>query len=146
MWILDWLPGWIFTLITLAGAGAYLVTEVLGNIPFVSQYLRAIRAGAIVALAFGLYMMGGSANQEKWEARVKELEAQGVCPMDAPLLAIIQLQGETNVTTTRTDNESENSSSHTTRQGVPDRSGDCVTSVRRIRKVIQAGLPTEKLP
>ena len=76
MWILDFLPGWIFTLITLAGAGAYLVTEVLGNIPFVAQYLRAIRVGAIVALAFGLYMMGGSANQEKWEARVKELEAK----------------------------------------------------------------------
>ena len=76
MWILDFLPGWIFTLITLAGAGAYLVTEVLGNIPFVAQYLRAIRAGAIVALVFGVYMMGGSANQEKWEARVKEMEAK----------------------------------------------------------------------
>ena len=76
MWILDFLPGWIFTLITLAGAGAYLITEVLGNIPFVAQYLRAIRAGAIVALVFGVYMMGGSANQEKWEARVKELEAK----------------------------------------------------------------------
>lgn len=76
MWILDFLPGWIFTLITLAGAGAYAVTEVLGNIPFVAQYLRAIRLGAIIALAFGLYMMGGSANQEKWEARVKELEAK----------------------------------------------------------------------
>jgi len=76
MWILDFLPGWIFTLITLAGAGAYLVTEVLGNIPFVAQYLRAIRAGAIVALVFGVYMMGGAANQEKWEARVKELEAK----------------------------------------------------------------------
>ena len=34
------------------------------------------RAGAIVALVFGVYMMGGSANQEKWEARVKELEAK----------------------------------------------------------------------
>lgn len=76
MWILDFLPGWIFTLITLIGAGAYLITEVLGNIPFVSQYLRAIRAGAIIALVFGVYMMGGSANQEKWEARVKELEAK----------------------------------------------------------------------
>jgi hypothetical protein len=76
MWILDFLPGWIFTLITLAGAGAYLVTEVLGNIPFVAQYLRAIRAGAIVALVFGVYMMGAAANQEKWEARVKELEAK----------------------------------------------------------------------
>lgn len=76
MWILDFLPGWIFTLITLAGAGAYLVTEVLGNVPFVAQYLRAIRAGAIVALVFGVYMMGGAANQEKWEARVKELESK----------------------------------------------------------------------
>ena len=76
MWILDFLPGWIFTLITLAGTGAYLVTEVLGNIPFVAQYLRAIRAGAIVALVFGVYMMGAAANQEKWEARVKELEAK----------------------------------------------------------------------
>lgn len=76
MWILDFLPGWIFTLITLAGAGAYLITEVLGNIPFVAQYLRAIRAGAIIALVFGVYMMGGAANQEKWEARVKELEAK----------------------------------------------------------------------
>ncbi len=76
MWVLDFLPGWIFTLITLAGAGAYLVTEVLGNLPFVAQYLRAIRTGAIVALVFGVYMMGGSANQEKWEARVKELEAK----------------------------------------------------------------------
>ena len=68
MWILDFLPGWIFTLITLAGAGAYLVTEVLSNIPFVALYLRAIRVGSIIALAFGLYMMGASANQEKWEA------------------------------------------------------------------------------
>lgn len=76
MWILDFLPGWIFTLITLAGAGAYLVTEVLGNIPFVAQYLRAIRAGAVFALVFGVYMMGAAANQEKWEARVKELEAK----------------------------------------------------------------------
>jgi outer membrane murein-binding lipoprotein Lpp len=76
MWILDFLPGWIFTLITLAGAGAYLVTEVLGKVPFIAQYLRAIRAGAIIALVFGVYMMGGSANQEKWEARVKELEAK----------------------------------------------------------------------
>ena len=76
MWILDFLPGWIFTLITLAGAGAYLVTEVLGNIPFVAQYLRAIRAGAVIALVFGVYMMGAAANQEKWEARVKELEAK----------------------------------------------------------------------
>lgn len=76
MWILDFLPSWIFTLVTVIGLGAFLVTEFLNNIPFVSTYLKAIRVGAIVALVVGLYMMGGAANQEKWEARVKELEAK----------------------------------------------------------------------
>lgn len=76
MWILDWLPSWIFTLLTVAGLAAFLVTEFLNNLPFVAQYLKAIRVGAIAALVVGLYMMGGAANQEKWEARVKELESK----------------------------------------------------------------------
>ena len=76
MWILDFLPSWIFTLITLLSLGAFLVTEFLNNLPFVATYLKAIRIGSIVGLVIGLYMMGGSANQEKWEARVKELEAK----------------------------------------------------------------------
>lgn len=76
MWILDFLPSWIFTLITLLSLGAFLVTEFLNNLPFVAAYLKAIRIGSIVGLVIGLYMMGGSANQEKWEARVKELEAK----------------------------------------------------------------------
>jgi ABC-type Na+ efflux pump permease subunit len=76
MWILDFLPGWIFTLVTVVSLGAFLVTEFLNKIPFVALYLKTIRIASIVGLAFGLYMMGGSANQEKWEARVKELEAK----------------------------------------------------------------------
>jgi ABC-type Na+ efflux pump permease subunit len=76
MWILDFLPGWIFTLITVVSLGAFLVTEFLNKIPFVALYLKTIRIASIVGLVIGLYMMGGSANQEKWEARVKELEAK----------------------------------------------------------------------
>lgn len=76
MWILDWLPSWIFTLITLIGIGGFLVTEFLNNLPFVVTYLKPIRVGSIIALVVGIYMMGGAANQEKWEARVKELEAK----------------------------------------------------------------------
>ena len=76
MWILDWLPSWIFTLITVASLAAFLVTEFLNKLPFIAQYLKAIRIGSIVGLVVGLYMMGGAANQEKWEARVKELEAK----------------------------------------------------------------------
>jgi hypothetical protein len=76
MWILDFLPGWIFTAITVVSLGAFLVTEFLNKIPFVALYLKTIRVASIVGLVVGLYMMGGSANQEKWEARVKELEAK----------------------------------------------------------------------
>lgn len=76
MWILDFLPSWIFTLITVVSLGAFLVTEFLNKIPFVALYLKTIRIASIVGLVLGLYMMGGSANQEKWEARVKELEAK----------------------------------------------------------------------
>jgi hypothetical protein len=76
MWILDFLPSWIFTLITVGGLCAFLATEFLSNLPLISMYLKGIRIGSIVALVIGLYMMGGAANQEKWEARVKELEAK----------------------------------------------------------------------
>ena len=76
MWILDWLPSWLFTLITVASLAAFLVTEFLNKLPFIAQYLKAIRIGSIVGLVVGLYMMGGAANQEKWEARVKELESK----------------------------------------------------------------------
>lgn len=94
MWILDFLPSWIFTLITLAGLGAFLITEFLNNLPFVSQYLKAIRIGAIVALVVGLYMMGGAANQEKWEARVKELEAKVAVAEEKSKTANAQIESQ----------------------------------------------------
>ena len=76
MWILDFLPSWFFTLITALSIGAVLVTEFINGIPFIDQYSKLIRIVGIIGLAFGLYMMGGSANQERWEARVKELEVK----------------------------------------------------------------------
>ena len=76
MFVFDLLPSWIFTLLTVVALGAFLVTEFLGNIPFVATYLKAIRLASIVGLVVGLYMMGGAANQEKWESRVKELESK----------------------------------------------------------------------
>jgi uncharacterized coiled-coil protein SlyX len=76
MWILDFLPVWIFHLIILAGVAGLIIAQFIKFIPFVTQYRLFIQIGSVLALAFGLYMEGGVANQEKWEARVKELEAQ----------------------------------------------------------------------
>ena len=76
MWILDWLPFWIFHLITLAGIGALITAQFFKFIPLVSQYRLPIQVGGILVLAFGLFMEGGIATQEKWEARVKEMEVK----------------------------------------------------------------------
>lgn len=76
MWILDWLPFWIFHLVTAAGVLALIAAQFFKFIPFVSNYRLPLQVGGILVLAFGLYMEGGIATQEKWEARVKEVEAK----------------------------------------------------------------------
>lgn len=76
MWILDFLPFWVFHLIVLAGIGGLIASFVLKFIPFVTQYRLPIQAAAIIALVFGVYMEGGISNQEKWEARVAEAKLE----------------------------------------------------------------------
>lgn len=74
MWILDWLPYWIFHLVIIAGVGALIAAQFFKFIPFITQYRLPMQVIGILALAFGLYMEGGISNQEKWEARVKEMQ------------------------------------------------------------------------
>ncbi len=76
MWLLDFLPFWIFHLIVLAGIGGILASAVLKFIPFISNYKLPIQVGSAILLAFGLYMEGGVSNQEKWEARVAEVKLE----------------------------------------------------------------------
>ena len=76
MWMLDWLPFWIFHLVVLAGLGGLIASQFFKFIPFVSQYRLPIQVASIIVLAFGLYMEGGISNQEKWEARVAEVKLE----------------------------------------------------------------------
>ena len=76
MWVLDFLPFWIFHLIVLIGIGGIIASVVLKFIPFVSKYTLPIQVGAIIVLAFGVYMEGAISNQEKWEAKVAEVKLE----------------------------------------------------------------------
>ena len=76
MWILEFLPFWVFHVITVAGVLGVLASQFMSVIPVISKYKLPILVGSILVLAFGLYMEGGITNQEKWEARVKEMEAK----------------------------------------------------------------------
>ena len=76
MWILDWLPFWVFHLLVVAGFVGLAASLVLKFIPFISTYRLPIQVASIVILVFGVYMEGGIATQEKWEAKVAEVKLE----------------------------------------------------------------------
>ena len=76
MWILQWLPDWIFYGIFFAGLLGLLATYVMKFIPFVYVYRTPIQAISILAIAIGTYMSGAISNEEAWQTRVKEMEAK----------------------------------------------------------------------
>ena len=74
MWILQWLPDWIFYAIFFAGLLGLLATYVMKFIPFVYVYRTPIQAISILAIVIGTYMFGAISNEESWQAKVKEME------------------------------------------------------------------------
>jgi uncharacterized membrane protein len=76
MWILQWLPDWIFYAIFFAGLLGLLATYVMKFIPFVYVYRTPIQSISILAIAIGTYMSGAISNEESWQAKVKEMEAK----------------------------------------------------------------------
>ena len=76
MWVLDWLPFWVFHLVVLAGLAGLIASLVLKFVPFISTYNLPIQVAAIAILVFGVYMEGGISNQEKWETKVAEVKLE----------------------------------------------------------------------
>ena len=76
MWILSWLPNWIFYGIFFAGLLGLLASYVMRFIPFVYVYRTPIQAASVLAIAIGTYMAGAISNEESWQAKVKEMEAK----------------------------------------------------------------------
>jgi hypothetical protein len=78
MWILQWLPDWIFYAILAIGLIGFLVTYLLKFIPIPGLYVykTPIQIISLIMIVVGVYMSGSIANEEAWQARVKELEAK----------------------------------------------------------------------
>lgn len=74
MWILNFLPFWVFHLIVFIGAIGWIVATILKAVPFVIQYRLAIQAVSTALLVFGIYAEGGLSNQSMWESKVREME------------------------------------------------------------------------
>lgn len=78
MWILKWLPDWIFYVTLLAGVIGYLATYLIKYIPvpFVYMYKTAIQLGSIAAIVIGTFMTGAIYDNNAWLDRVHEMEAK----------------------------------------------------------------------
>ena len=75
MWIIDWLPTFVLHLIALAGLAGVIVSFLLGAL-IPTQYKLAAQVVSVVVLAFGLFLEGGLSNEDKWQLKVKEMQAQ----------------------------------------------------------------------
>ena len=85
MWILQWLPNWIFYVLFFVGIIGIVASFVMKFIPFVYMYRTPIQVISILLIVIGTYMSGAINEKESWEARVKELEVK---------LAAAALEGE----------------------------------------------------
>jgi 4-hydroxyphenylpyruvate dioxygenase-like putative hemolysin len=71
MWILKFLPDWIFLGILIAGAIGIVISKFLPA----AQKQAALLISSI-AFTFGVFMMGAISDNNAWVARVKEMEAK----------------------------------------------------------------------
>ena len=78
MWILKWLPDWIFYAIFLVGLIGYAATYLFKYIPvpFIFVYRKPIQIFSVLAIIFGTFMSGAIYDNEAWLDRVKEMEAK----------------------------------------------------------------------
>lgn len=74
MWLLSLLPDWIFYLLLIIGVLAIIAGEFLKTIPFISEHGQIIRVAGIVLTVIGIWFHGNIAANNRWEAKVAELE------------------------------------------------------------------------
>ena len=76
IWMLSFIPDWVWTLVLISGIVGTLATWVLKFIPFVSTYRLPIQVASIIALVAGVYFQGVIANETKWQDKIADLQKQ----------------------------------------------------------------------
>lgn len=76
MFILKWLPDWLFYVVLLAGVLGFLSTYLIKYIPIPQIYIykTPIQIVSVLAIVLGTFMSGAIYDNNAWLARVKEME------------------------------------------------------------------------
>lgn len=72
MWILQFLPNWIFYLLLLTGIAAFLVTHFVKVLP----NAQLIKLASVATVIVSIYMIGAISNNDAWLAKIKDLEVK----------------------------------------------------------------------
>ena len=76
MWILNFLPNFVFHLILTVGVIGLLAGFVLGFIPVINKYKLPIQVISIILTVLGVWYEGGIAKDQEYKLRIAELEKQ----------------------------------------------------------------------
>lgn len=71
MWILQWLPDWIFYALIVVGLVGFFLTYFIKLIPISSVYVykTPIQIASLVLVVLGVYMSGAISNEEAWKKK-----------------------------------------------------------------------------
>ena len=73
MFMLDWLPQWMFYMFIPAGITGLIIASTIGKL-LPMKYQLLLKLISTSACAFGLFMVGAINNENVWQLKVKELE------------------------------------------------------------------------
>ena len=76
MWILKFLPDFVFHIILIVGLLGLGASFVLKKIPFFTENGVLVQVAASILIVVGVYMEGSIADNNAWEARVADLKLQ----------------------------------------------------------------------
>lgn len=76
MWLMEFMPNWIFHAILLVGSLGLISSFILNFIPTFKLYHLPLQVISVLLIALGIWFEGAMSNQAEWEAKVKDLEVK----------------------------------------------------------------------
>ena len=76
MWLMDFLPNWIFHTVLIVGVLGLISSFVLNFIPSFRLYHLPIQVFSVLLIAVGVWFQGAMSNQAEWEAKVAEMQVK----------------------------------------------------------------------
>jgi hypothetical protein len=71
MWLLSWLPNWIFYVVLFAGIIGLIVSKFIPTV-----YKLPAQVASSIAIVIGVFMAGAIHDNEAWLTKVRELESK----------------------------------------------------------------------